>query len=112
MAASPTVHDLVIRSGTIIDGTGAALREGDIAMKDGTLLAYLGDLNGASRRGAAPQKHYWNEAVRKCTSFAPDTPQLRQYEHVWAPMPVDYSELPRIATAHGCPPPRLLSDEF
>ena len=31
--------DLVIRNGTIADGTGGALRDGDIAVKDGRIAA-------------------------------------------------------------------------
>ncbi|HKX79754.1 MAG TPA: amidohydrolase family protein [Novosphingobium sp.] len=38
--------DLVIRGGTIADGTGAALREGDVAIKDGRIAA-LGSVPGS-----------------------------------------------------------------
>ena len=40
--------DLVIRNGTVADGTGRALREADIGVKDGRIAA-LGDVTG---RGA------------------------------------------------------------
>ena len=30
------MHDLVIRGGTLIDGTGAPARSGDVAIADGT----------------------------------------------------------------------------
>jgi N-acyl-D-amino-acid deacylase len=43
------VHDLVIRAGTVVDGTGAAGRTGDIAVDDGTISA-VGALGGASAR--------------------------------------------------------------
>jgi N-acyl-D-amino-acid deacylase len=32
-------YDLVIRNGTIADGTGAALHQGDVAIKDGVIVA-------------------------------------------------------------------------
>ena len=38
--------DLVIRGGTIADGTGAALHEGDIAVRDGRIVA-LGQITGS-----------------------------------------------------------------
>ena len=34
-----TSYDLVIRGGTVADGTGAALREADIAVADGRIAA-------------------------------------------------------------------------
>ena len=36
--------DLVLRGGTVADGTGAALREGDVAVKDGRIAAVGGRL--------------------------------------------------------------------
>ncbi|WIM14148.1 amidohydrolase family protein [Enhydrobacter sp.] len=41
-------HDLVIRGGTVADGTGSALREADVAVKDGRIVA-LGNVNGSGR---------------------------------------------------------------
>jgi len=40
--------DLVIRNGTIADGTGGALRDGDIAVKDGRIAA-IGSFEGSGR---------------------------------------------------------------
>ncbi len=40
-----TDFDLVIRSGNIADGTGAAIREGDVAVKDGRIAA-VGKISG------------------------------------------------------------------
>ena len=33
------MHDLVIRRGNVVDGTGAALREADVAIADGKIAA-------------------------------------------------------------------------
>ena len=38
-------HDIVIRNGTLIDGTGAAAQEGDLAIDDGMITA-VGDVPG------------------------------------------------------------------
>jgi len=42
------MHDLVIRGGTIIDGSGAARRSGDIAVDDGVISA-VGEVSGRGR---------------------------------------------------------------
>ena len=41
-------HDLVIRGGTVADGTGSALREADIAVSNGVVTA-VGEVAGAGR---------------------------------------------------------------
>ncbi|MDO8422545.1 MAG: D-aminoacylase, partial [Parvibaculum sp.] len=41
-------HDLVIRGGTIVDGTGAPAFKGDIAIDGGTISA-VGKVAGAGR---------------------------------------------------------------
>jgi N-acyl-D-aspartate/D-glutamate deacylase len=41
-------YDLVIRGGTLADGTGAALHEGDVAIRDGGIAA-IGKVAGAGR---------------------------------------------------------------
>ena len=38
-------YDLIIRNGTIVDGTGAARFTGDLAVKDG-LIAAVGQIHG------------------------------------------------------------------
>ncbi len=43
------MHDLVIRNGTVIDGTGAARRHADVAI-DGDRIVAVGDDVGAARR--------------------------------------------------------------
>src|SRR4030095_2061402 len=43
------MHDLVIRSATIADGTGSSLREGDVAIHGARIAAVGGDV-GAGRR--------------------------------------------------------------
>ncbi len=43
------MHDLVIRGGTVVDGTGAEPREGDVAISDGRITE-VGDVSGEARR--------------------------------------------------------------
>jgi len=43
------MHDLVIRGGTVIDGTGAPARTGDVAVADGKIVE-VGRVSGAARR--------------------------------------------------------------
>jgi len=43
------MHDLVIRGGTLIDGTGAAARTGDVAISDGRIRE-VGRVSGPARR--------------------------------------------------------------
>ncbi|HET6794329.1 MAG TPA: amidohydrolase family protein, partial [Acidimicrobiales bacterium] len=43
------MHDLVFRNATIVDGTGAAARNGDVAV-DGELVAEVGEVDGRGRR--------------------------------------------------------------
>ncbi|HZD25242.1 MAG TPA: amidohydrolase family protein [Alphaproteobacteria bacterium] len=43
------MHDLVIRRGSVVDGTGAATRTADVAMKDGR-IAEVGDRLGPARQ--------------------------------------------------------------
>jgi N-acyl-D-aspartate/D-glutamate deacylase len=42
-------HDLVIRAGTVLDGTGAEPRTADVAVRGGTVVA-VGRITGAARR--------------------------------------------------------------
>jgi len=42
------MHDLIIRNGTLVDGTGAAPREGDVAI-DGDRIAAVGEVGGSGR---------------------------------------------------------------
>ncbi len=41
------MHDLVVRGGTVVDGTGAAARTADVAVDDGR-ISEVGDLDGAA----------------------------------------------------------------
>jgi N-acyl-D-amino-acid deacylase len=43
------MHDLVIRGGTIVDGSGAPKRTGDIAIDGGVITAVGGKLGAAKR---------------------------------------------------------------
>ena len=42
-------HDLVIRGGRVVDGSGAAARSADIAIDDGVITA-VGKVDGRARR--------------------------------------------------------------
>ena len=44
------MHELVIRNGTIVDGTGAPARHGDVAVDDQGRIAEVGEVTGAGRR--------------------------------------------------------------
>ena len=41
------MHDLLIRGGTLVDGTGSAAREADVAVSDGRISAVGRDLGAA-----------------------------------------------------------------
>jgi N-acyl-D-amino-acid deacylase len=43
------MHDIVIRGGTVVDGTGAAARTADVAVDDGVITA-VGEVDGGARR--------------------------------------------------------------
>ncbi|MEA2649605.1 MAG: N-acyl-D-amino-acid deacylase, partial [Candidatus Binataceae bacterium] len=43
------MHDLIIRGGTIVDGTGAPARRANLAIDDG-LIAEIGDVAGRATR--------------------------------------------------------------
>ncbi|MEZ5243506.1 MAG: amidohydrolase family protein [Acidimicrobiales bacterium] len=44
--STPTMYDLLIRNGTVVDGTGADRRVADVAVLDGTIVAVGPDLPG------------------------------------------------------------------
>ena len=43
------MHDLVVRGGTVIDGTGGPARTADVAISGGTIIAIGKDLGAAAR---------------------------------------------------------------
>ena len=43
------MHDLIIRGGTVVDGTGAAARQADIAISNG-VITHLGTVTGDAKR--------------------------------------------------------------
>ena len=47
------MHDLVIRAGNVVDGTGAPGRTADVAIDDGVITA-VGDVRDSGRREIAP----------------------------------------------------------
>jgi N-acyl-D-amino-acid deacylase len=48
--------DLLIRGGTLVDGTGAPARRGDLAVRDGRIAA-LGDVSGSADRTLEADGH-------------------------------------------------------
>jgi N-acyl-D-amino-acid deacylase len=50
------MHDLIIRGGTVIDGTGAPARQSDVAIDGGTIVAVGDDVGRdtkkSTRRGS------------------------------------------------------------
>jgi len=44
------MHDLIIKDGTVIDGTGGAARQADIAVKDGKIAAVEASIAGPATR--------------------------------------------------------------
>ena len=48
------MHDIVIRGGTIIDGTGKAAFTGDVAIADGRIAAVGGKQGPAGARSTPP----------------------------------------------------------
>ena len=51
------MHDLVIRNGTIVDGTGEPAFEGDLAL-DGRSIAAVGTVSGSGREEPASDAWY------------------------------------------------------
>ena len=43
------MYDVIIRGGTIVDGTGAPARTGDVALRDG-VITDVGTVDGSARR--------------------------------------------------------------
>ena len=50
------MHDLVIRAGTVVDGTGVAARAADVAV-DGGHISAVGDLRGSAARRVIDARH-------------------------------------------------------
>ena len=48
LAKGTTMHDLVIRNGLIVDGTGAPAREADLAIDDG-VVSLVGEVDDLGR---------------------------------------------------------------
>ena len=65
-------YDLIIRGGTIVDGTGSPRFTGDLAVKDGLIAAVWPEGKGAHGDAAEGQKLApgWNETAQAGTSVA------------------------------------------
>ena len=76
------MHDLVIRGALIHDGTGAAPRRDDLAVKDGVLVPDLGYVAGKPPRDAAFRSALDDELGRMLRQAA--AAMQRQLEQAWA----------------------------
>ncbi len=76
------MHDLVVRNGRIVDGTGAPAFAGDVAVTDGRITE-VGAVDGAARRTIDADGIRLGDARWSSTS----TPCLRRPELMWDPGP-------------------------
>ena len=68
-------HDLIIRGGTVVDGTGAPARTADVAIDDG-VITEVGQVDGAARaddRRRRPARH-----ARASSTSTPTTTARRR----------------------------------
>ncbi len=65
------MHDIVIRGGTIVDGTGKAAFTGDVAIADGRIAAVGGKQGPASAR-STPMVCWSRPAGSTCTPTMTD----------------------------------------
>ena len=52
------MYDLIVRNGTIVDGTGAPATVGDIGVKDGRIAHVGGRIDAEAVGGRADEGHY------------------------------------------------------
>ena len=59
------MYDLIIRNGTIVDGTGADARTGDVAVKDGKIVAVGGQIEGEAAEVVDAEGHAGHARLRR-----------------------------------------------
>ena len=74
------MHDLVIRGGTVVDGTGGPPRTADVAVDDGIITA-VGDSRGRRPRGPSTptgcsSRRVWSTCTRTTTARSTWDPLL------------------------------------
>ena len=74
------MHDLIIRGGTIADGSGQPTRTGDVAI-DGSIVTAVGEVEGPARRvidaEGCSSRRAGSTSTPTTTARPPGTPRSR-----------------------------------
>ena len=69
-AQAPPVFDLIVRHGTVIDGTGNPRYDADIGIRNGYITA-IGDLAAAARRPRSRRAGCWSRPASSTSTATP-----------------------------------------